>query len=67
MRVYVKMVGTTITLVDVDNGVKFNVPSLAIEKLFGVQMKEGQVWEITITRREDIEQTFSRWQAIQQA
>ncbi|MER3473684.1 MAG: hypothetical protein C4335_06540 [Armatimonadota bacterium] len=67
MRVYVKAVGTNLTLVDVDNGVKFNVNPSAIEKLFGVKMNEGEMWDITATRREDIEQTFSLWQVIQQA
>lgn len=67
MTLYVKAVGTTITLVDVDDGVKFNVAPQAVQKLLGVDVKEGQVLEVSVRRREDLEQAFGKWQQIQQA
>ncbi|MGQ9539907.1 MAG: hypothetical protein ACUVTY_02290 [Armatimonadota bacterium] len=67
MVFYVKSVGTNVTLVDIVGGVKFTVSPAALQKLFGVEMKEGEVWEISAHRREDLEQAFSRWQVIQQA
>lgn len=67
MVCYVKSVGANVTLVDLDGGVKFTVSPAVLQKLFGVEMKEGEVWDISIQRREDLEQAFSRWQVIQQA
>lgn len=43
MTLYVKAVGTSITFVDVDDGVKFNVNPQAVQRLLGVDVKEGQV------------------------
>lgn len=67
MTLYVKAVGASITMVDVDDGVKFNVAPQAVQKLLGVDVKEGEVWEVSVRRREDLEKAFGRWQAIQQA
>lgn len=67
MQFYVKAVGANITLVEMEAGAKFQVPPTAVLKLLGVEMKEGEVWEISVRRREDLEQAFGRWQVIQQA
>lgn len=67
MVFYVKSVGVNVTLVDIVGGVRFTVSPAVLQKMFGVEMKEGEVWEVSISRREDIEQSFLRWQVIQQA
>ncbi len=67
MTLYVKAVGANITFVDVDDGVKFNATPQAVQKLLGVDVKEGEVWEVNVRRREDLETAFGKWQAIQQA
>lgn len=66
MTVYVKTVGANVTLVDIEGETKFSVASGALQKLFGVEMQEGEVWEISIHKREDLEKAFARWQLIQQ-
>ncbi len=67
MRVYVKAVGTNIVLVNIDTGEKFSVAAGAIAKLFGVEFKEGEVWEIRASKLDDIAETFRKWQTISQA
>ncbi|GIV18840.1 MAG: hypothetical protein KatS3mg023_0591 [Armatimonadota bacterium] len=67
MRAYVKAVGTNITLVNIDTGEKFNVSPTAIQKLFGEELKEGEVWEFRCSRLDDIAETFRKWQAVSQA
>lgn len=65
MQFYVKAVGTNITLVEIEAGAKFQISPTAVTKLLGVEMREGEVWEITVRRREDVEQAFGRWQVVQ--
>jgi hypothetical protein len=69
MRVYVKSVGeTNITLVDIDAGVKFTVPLSAWHKLFGDnKVSEGDVLEIRLERRDDLAESFKRWEQVRQA
>jgi len=67
MRVYVKSVGTNITLVDIDSGDKFSVPATALQKLFGELPAQGEVWEYRASRLDDIAEAFRKWQAVQQA
>jgi hypothetical protein len=67
MRAYVKAVGTSVTLVDIDSGDKFSVTATALQKLFGTVPQEGEVWEFRAARLDDIAETFKKWQAVQQA
>jgi hypothetical protein len=69
MRVYVKSIGeTNMTLVDIDAGVKFSVPVSAWQKLFGeVKVSEGDVLEIRLERRDDLTESFKRWEQVRQA
>jgi len=67
MRVYVKSVGTSVTLVDIDSGEKFSVPASALQKLFGELPAQGEVWDYRASRLDDISETFRKWQAVQQA
>lgn len=67
MRAYVKTVGTNITLVDIDSGEKTIVAQAAIQKLFGVDVKEGDVWDFRASRLDDIAENFRKWQVVQQA
>ncbi len=67
MRAYVRSVGTNITLVNIDTGEKFNVSPGAIQKLFGEELKEGDVWDFRASKLDDIAETFRRWQVVQQA
>lgn len=67
MRAFVKAVGTNITLVNIDTGEKFNINPTAIQKLFGEELKEGEVWEFRCSRLDDIAETFRKWQVVNQA
>ena len=67
MRAYVRSVGASITLVNIDTGEKFNVSAAAIQKLFGEDLKEGDVWDFRASRLDDIAENFKRWQMVQQA
>jgi len=67
MRVYVKSVGTSVTLVDIDTGEKFTVSANALQKLFGVVPQEGEVWDYRASRLDDIAEVFRKWQTVQQA
>ncbi|MGC8783036.1 MAG: hypothetical protein ACP5RN_01420 [Armatimonadota bacterium] len=68
MRAYVKAIGTSnVTLVDIDSGERFSAGLAAIQKLFGVELKEGDVWEFYASKRDDIAENFKRWQLVQQA
>lgn len=67
MRAYVKTVGTSYTLVDIDSGEKVVVSAAAIAKLFGVDLKEGDVWDFRAGKLDDIAETFRRWQVVSQA
>ena len=69
MRVYVKSIGeTNMTLVDIDPGVKFSVPVSTWQKLFGnVKVSEGDVLEIRLERRDDLAESFKRWEVVRQA
>jgi aminoglycoside N3'-acetyltransferase len=67
MRVYVKSVGTNITMVDIDSGDKFSVAAASVAKLFGVEFKEGEVWDINASKLDDIAEAFRKWQMVQQA
>jgi hypothetical protein len=67
MRFYVKSVGTSVTLVDIDSGEKFSVSAGALQKLFGTVPQEGEVWDYRASRLDDIAETFRKWQAVQQA
>jgi hypothetical protein len=67
MRFYVKSVGSSITLVNIDTGDKFTVSATAIEKLFGELPAQGEVWDYRASRLDDIAETFRKWQAVQQA
>jgi DNA helicase TIP49 (TBP-interacting protein) len=69
MRVYVKSVTeTNIVLVDVDASVKFTVPVSAWHKLFGdSKVSEGDVLEIRLERRDDLAESFRRWEQVRQA
>jgi hypothetical protein len=67
MRVYVKAVGTSVTLVDIDSGDKFSVPASALQKLFGELPDQGEVWDYRASRLDDIAEVFRKWQAVQQA
>ncbi len=65
MRVYVKSVGTNITMVDIDSGDKFSVSAASVAKLFGVEFKEGEVWDINASKlgrhRRDLPQVADRY------
>jgi|GEM_PF-1144358 len=67
MRFYVKSVGSSITLVDIDTGDKFSVPATALQKRFGVVPQQDEVWEFRAARLDDIAEAFKKWQAVQQA
>lgn len=67
MRAYVKSVGQNITLVNIDTGERFTVSANALNKLFGEEVKEGDVWDFRSMRLDDIAETFRKWQAVQQA
>jgi hypothetical protein len=67
MRAYVKSVGANITLVNIDSGEKFTVSSGAVQKLFGEELKEGEVWDFRCSRLDEIAENFKRWQVISQA
>jgi len=69
MRVYVKSIGeTNMTLVDIDAGVKVSVPVSTWQKLFGnVKVSEGDVLEIRLERRDDLAESFKRWEQVRQA
>lgn len=67
MRAYVKSVGTSVTLVDIDSGERSAVNAAAIQKLVGVELKEGEVWEFNAARLGDLEEAFKRWQLVQRA
>ena len=67
MRVYVKTVGSNVTLVDIDTGERFAVSANALQKLFGVVPQEGEVWEYRASRLDDIAEVFRKWQAVQSA
>jgi len=67
MRFYVKSVGSSITLVDIDTGDKFSVAATALQKLFGVVPQQDEVWEFRAARLDDIAEAFKKWQAVQQA
>ena len=69
MRAYVKSVTeTNIVLVDIDAGVKFTVPLSAWQKLFGgSKISEGDVLEIRLERRDDLAESFKRWEVVRQA
>jgi hypothetical protein len=67
MRVYVKSVGTNVTLVDIDTGEKFTVSANSLQKLFGVAPQEGEVWDYRAARLDDIAEVFRKWQTVQQA
>jgi len=67
MRAYVKAVGTSVTLVDIDTGDKFTVPASALQKLFGVVPQEGEVWDYRGARLDDIAETFRKWQLVERA
>lgn len=67
MRAYVKAVGTNITMVNIDTGEKFSINPVAIQKLFGEEMKEGEVWDFRCSRLDEIAENFKRWQVISQA
>ena len=67
MRAYVKNVATNITLVNIDTGEKFTVAPAAIQKLFGEDLKEGDVWEFRAQKLDEIAENFRRWQVVQQA
>jgi len=67
MRAYVRAIGTSVTLVDIDTGDKFAVPATALQKLFGGVPQQDEVWEFRATRLDDIAETFRKWQAVQQA
>jgi len=69
MRVYVKSIGeTNMTLVDIDAGVKVSVPVSTWQKLFGnVKVSEGDVLEIRLERRDDLAESFKRWEQVRLA
>lgn len=67
MRAYVKSVGTNITLVNIDTGERFTVSPTAMQKLFGEDVKEGDVWDFRAQRLDDIAETFRKWQAVERA
>lgn len=67
MTLYVRSVGANITFVDVDEGMKFTVAPVAVQRLLGVEVNEGQVWDIAVQRREGLEVAFNKWQAVQRA
>jgi len=67
MRAYVKAVGTSVTLVDIDSGDKFTVSATAIEKLFGELPAQGEVWDYRASRLDDVAESFRKWQVVQQA
>ena len=67
MRAYVKSVGTSVTLVDIDTGEKFTVSANSLQKLFGVVPQEGEVWDYRGARLDDVIESFRRWQVVQQA
>lgn len=68
MRAYVKSVTQTgIVLVDIDSGERVSVASAAIQKLFGVDLVEGDVWEFRANKLDDIAESFRKWQIVQKA
>jgi hypothetical protein len=67
MRFYVKSVGSSITLVNIDTGDKFTVSATAIEKLFGELPAQGEVWDYRASRLDDVTDAFRKWEAVRQA
>ena len=67
MRAYVKSVGTSVTLVDIDTGEKFTVSANSLQKLFGVVPQEGEVWDYRGARLDDITDVFRKWQLVERA
>ena len=67
MRAYVKSVGTSVTLVDIDTGEKFTVSANSLQKLFGVVPQEGEVWDYRGARLDEVAEAFRKWQVVQQA
>lgn len=67
MRVYVKSVATHVTFVNIHTGERFTVSANALQKLFGEEMKEGDVWDFRASKLDDIAENFRRWQIVQQA
>lgn len=68
MRAYVKAIGTSnVAFVDIDTGERVSVALAAIQKLFGVDVKEGDVWEFRASKLDDIAENFRKWQIVQQA
>jgi hypothetical protein len=67
MRFYVKSVGSSITLVNIDTGDKFTVSATAIEKLFGELPTQGEVWDYRASRLDDVTDAFRKWEAVRQA
>jgi hypothetical protein len=67
MRFYVKSVGSSITLVNIDTGDKFTVSTTAIEKLFCELPAQGEVWDYRASRLDDVTDAFRKWEAVRQA
>ncbi|GBC94263.1 hypothetical protein HRbin16_00044 [bacterium HR16] len=67
MRAYVKTAGTNIVFVDIDTGERVSVSATAIQKLFGVAVQEGDVWDFRAVKLDDIAENFRKWQVVQQA
>jgi len=67
MRAYVKSVGTSVTLVDIDTGEKFTVSANSLQKLFGVVPQEGDVWDYRGARLDEVAEVFRKWQLVERA
>ena len=67
MRAYVKSVGTSVTLVDIDTGEKFTVSATSLQKLFGVVPQEGEVWDYRGARLDEVAEVFRKWQLVERA
>ncbi len=64
MRVYVKSVAEDVVLVDIDSGERFTVAPATFERLFRVMPEEGMVFQVQVSRLEDVAEMFRRWQEV---
>lgn len=64
MRVYVKSVGSNITLVDIDSGERFTVALATFERLFRTKPEEDMVFQVQVSRLEDVAEMFRKWQEV---
>lgn len=66
MRLYVKQVGTNIVFIDVEGKQRFSVGAAAVQKLLGIDVAEGQVWDVRVDRREDLERAYDDYAKMQE-